>query len=202
VKMGDSLEEFVSNSQEYQADLLKFAIEAYRRGKGKITGYFQFMFIEPWEGITWAVVDLNREPKKGYYALQRASNPVLLSLVPSREAMEIGEIMLSEAWVINDLDRALDLEVTFRLEGPINTDLMRTHLHVSAQEAACFFTVGEFRESPSVEAEKVGRLYKTLRELQPGSYQLIGEIWEGKNLLSSNEFTFRYEEPIFSKVRE
>lgn len=202
VKMGDSLEEFVANSQEYQADLLKFAIEAYRRGKGKITGYFQFMFVEPWEGITWAVVDFNREPKKGYYALQRASNPVLLSLVPSREVMEIGEIMLSEAWVINDLDRALDLEVTFRLEGTANVDLMRTRLHACAQEAACFFTVGEFRETPTVEAEKVARLYKDLRELKPGRYQLIGEIWEGKTLLSSNEFTFYYEEPIYSTERE
>jgi len=90
VEMGESLEEFVERSQDYQARLIEFAVHAYRRAKGKVVGYFQFMFVEPWEGITWAVLDVERVPKKGFFALKEASSPVLLSLVPYRERVEVG----------------------------------------------------------------------------------------------------------------
>jgi beta-mannosidase len=50
VEVGESLEAFVESSQAYQARLLEFAIHAYRRAKGKVVGYFQFMFVEPWGG--------------------------------------------------------------------------------------------------------------------------------------------------------
>ncbi len=40
------------------------------------------MFVETWPSINWGVVDYLRHPKAGYYALQRADQPLLPSLDP------------------------------------------------------------------------------------------------------------------------
>ena len=59
VDIGDSIEEFIENSQNYQSKLLKYAIENYRKNKYvKITGIFQFMFVDNWNAITgvWWII--------------------------------------------------------------------------------------------------------------------------------------------------
>jgi beta-mannosidase len=195
VDMGDSLEEFVANSQSYQANLIKFAVEAFRRAKGKITGYFQFMFVDPWEAITWAVLDVQREPKLGYFALKEASAPVMLSFVPFREDLEAGQPPFSEAWVINDLERSLELKVDFRLEGDENIPLFTQEHKVEAQSSQCIFNIGEFYES-STQGEEAVAFAKTLKGIAPGEYRLVGEAWEGETLLSRNELNLNYLEPL------
>jgi len=104
IDKGKNIEEFIKNSQEYQARLLKYAIEHYRLAKFKeITGIFQFMFVDCWPGITWSVVDHKRIPKKGYYALKNAYQPVLPILKMRREIILEGEKELKGAlYVIND----------------------------------------------------------------------------------------------------
>ncbi|MBP7652941.1 beta-galactosidase, partial [Candidatus Dependentiae bacterium] len=88
IQIGTNIEEFIKNSQEYQANLIKFAIENYRRAKHKpITGLFQFMFVDCWPSITWSVVDYFRLPKKGYESLKSAYQPVLVSLAVKREPL-------------------------------------------------------------------------------------------------------------------
>jgi beta-mannosidase len=82
VEQGDSLEEFIANSQTYQANLLKFAIESYRRAKyNPMQGIFQFMFVDHWPAIGYSIMDYDRQPKAGYYALQTAMQPILPSIV-------------------------------------------------------------------------------------------------------------------------
>jgi len=79
--MPSSWPEFVENSQRYQADLLKYAIEHYRRAKyTRIGSFFQFQFIDCWPSITWSVVSYARRPKLGYFAMQQAFQPVLIEL--------------------------------------------------------------------------------------------------------------------------
>ncbi len=100
---GKSLEEFVENSQNYQAKLLEFAINQYRRRKGRgITGVFQFMFIDCWPSITWSVIDYHGVPKKGYHALKKAFDPLLLSVFLRQEKYYPGSMLNFEMWVIND----------------------------------------------------------------------------------------------------
>ncbi len=103
IKLGNSLEEFVNNSQDYQYKLLKYAIETYRRAKyNPMTGIFQFMFVDCWPSITWSVVDYFRQPKKGYYALKTGYQPVLVSI-------EVDDVVKSSdkgtIWTINDLPK-------------------------------------------------------------------------------------------------
>ncbi|HIC89750.1 MAG TPA: glycoside hydrolase family 2 [Anaerolineae bacterium] len=81
IDRGDSIEDFIANSQAYQANLVQFATEAYRRKKyDGVQGIFQFMFVEDWPSITWAVVDYYRRPKAGYDALRVAMQPILPSI--------------------------------------------------------------------------------------------------------------------------
>jgi len=106
IDMGKSLEEFIENSQNYQAKLLKYAIENYRKNKySKITGIFQFMFVDNWNAITWSVVDYFRRPKKGYTVLKTVYQPVLIGMDLDRE--KVGLDMLRATgfpgiWVVND----------------------------------------------------------------------------------------------------
>ncbi len=109
VKMGDSLDEFIENSQKYQADIIKAHTETYRLARYKfLNGILHFMFCECWNSITWAVVDYYRIPKKGYFALQTAMQPVypgyrLVRSTKSKEERLSWGVLWDPFFVINDL---------------------------------------------------------------------------------------------------
>ena len=113
--IGESLEEFVANSQRYQAELLKFAIERYRRHKyARIGSLFQFMFMDCWPSITWSVLSYDRVPKQGYRALQDAYQPVLVGADIRRNKVLLGRDLGSHdrpfqvaCWLVNDRHESL-----------------------------------------------------------------------------------------------
>ncbi|MER3425974.1 MAG: beta-galactosidase, partial [Thermoleophilia bacterium] len=195
VRMGESLEEFVEQSQAYQAHLIRFAIHAYRRAKGRVTGYFHFMLVEPWEGITWAVVDVERVPKRGYFALKEASSPVLLSLEPYRETLAPGDFPLMEAWLISDLDEALEVEVRLWVEGEAHLALPSLRVQLGPSEARRFFHLMELWESPMAQKTRWARPGEMLKALPFGKYRLVGEVWQEKRI-SRDEFAFRLAPPL------
>lgn len=127
IEKGASLKEFIENSQNYQYRLLKFAIESYRRDP-RMTGVFQFMFVDPWPAITWSVVDYWRRPKKGYQALQLAFQPVLVTFTYGRDRFERGSreaSLFHEITIINDLHRAFPgAKLHLFLEGPDGKTVM------------------------------------------------------------------------------
>ena len=125
VEIGDSLEEFVENSQRYQANLLKFAIERYRRHKyAKIGSLFQFMFMDCWPSITWSVLSYARVPKLGYHVLQQVYQPVLIAADIRRTKVLLGRDPGSHArpfqvvcWLVNDRHVSLaDCRFTVHLQ--------------------------------------------------------------------------------------
>jgi len=199
IEMGASLEAFVENSQRYQARLIEFAIHTYRRAKGRIVGYFHFMFVEPWEGITWAVLDVERVPKRGYFALQQASSPVLVSIVPYVERAGVGQPPFREIWVVSDLDRPVSLRVSLRLEGPLSLPLGEMTVDLAPQEVRCLMNVMELFEAPLESREALDAAESMLRQLPPGRYRVIAEAWEEERLWSRHEVEIEYLEPL---VRE
>lgn len=104
IDMGNSLEEFIENSQDYQAKLLKYAIENYRKNKySKVTGIFQFMFVDNWNAITWSVVDYFRRPKKGYDVLKTVYQPVLIGMDLDRGKVSLDKTnSFPNVWIVND----------------------------------------------------------------------------------------------------
>jgi beta-mannosidase len=103
ISRGNNIDEFIANTQNYQADVIQLAAESYRRQRYQpVAALFQFMFSETWPSINWAVVDYNRHPKKGYFALQRAYQPILPSIEPITLDWLPGKTGTIGLWVIND----------------------------------------------------------------------------------------------------
>lgn len=104
VKKGTNIDEFIANTQQYQAKLIQYATESYRRQRFcPVTGIFQFMFVENWPSVNWGIVDYRRNPKPGYYALKMAFQPLLPSIESEKETWSEGETVSLKMWVINDL---------------------------------------------------------------------------------------------------
>ncbi len=104
VKIGSSIEEFIENTQTYQATLTKYAAESLRRQKyNPVGGIFQFMFNENWPSVNWGILDYWRNPKPGYRSLKIAYQPILISFEWRERAFKIGESVDTTLWVVNDL---------------------------------------------------------------------------------------------------
>jgi beta-mannosidase len=100
-----SLEQFIQDSQAYQARFLQHHTEYYRRLKfNPCNGSHMFCFNDCWAAITWSVVDYDRERKPGFFALQRAMAPVQALLEPTDE-LRIGKEAEIIVWIVNDLPR-------------------------------------------------------------------------------------------------
>ncbi len=106
---GDRLESFIETSQQYQAQILKYATEIYR-SRDDVFGVFQFMFVDPWPAITWSVLDYWRRPKEGYGALKNAMQPVLpiaalpLDWIPN---LPTDQPLKFPVMVVNDTDKIM-----------------------------------------------------------------------------------------------
>jgi beta-mannosidase len=103
IKKGNSIEEFIVNSQDYQSKLIKFAIERYRSQKFiQVSGIFHFLLTDPWPCISYSVLDYYRVPKKGYFALKDAFQPLLMIYFPERASFTIGDSIRGMFYLIND----------------------------------------------------------------------------------------------------
>jgi beta-mannosidase len=119
VPKGNNIKEFIESSQKYQAELIEKAIDYYRRKKWDgITGVFQFMFIDGWESISWAVVDYFGKAKLGYYALQKAFEPIYISIDLKKERYQNGAELFVGVYIINDLHKTFrNMKIIMYLEG-------------------------------------------------------------------------------------
>ena len=95
-------EEFVQYTQLNQAHALRVMIEHCRRRKFECGGALFWQFNDCWPGVSWSVVDYYLQPKPSYYAVKRAFQPVIISLV-EKEGLEEG----LEVWICNDTLRKL-----------------------------------------------------------------------------------------------
>jgi beta-mannosidase len=117
-----SVRELVEDSQLYQAFLLKYSTEAYRRKKYEpVNGTRVWDYGEVWPGIRWGIIDYYRVPKMSYYYLKNAQARFALSFAyeEALESQVSGKRLQIPAWVINDYpqpeavvlhSRILDLE--------------------------------------------------------------------------------------------
>lgn len=175
VSMGTAPAEFVRNTQEYQAKLIKLAAESYRRQRyHPVSGIFQFMFVEDWPSMNWGMVDYWRSPKLGYYALQQAYQPVLPSIEWKQENFKRGETASFELWAINDLHTSYPgARINYSLRN--GKTVLETH-----------------KLTTDIDADS-GKKIKTLswNNLVPGHYELVHTIVDSKgNNLGVNAHEF------------
>ena len=180
VPMGKNVREFVDNTQQYQAKLIKFAAESYRLQRYQpVSAIFQFMFVENWASINWAVVDYWRNPKPGYEALKTAYQPVLPIVSSQQDSLQLGEKINLDLTVINDLWQAFpNAEVSYTLQ--------RKWQHLKEGEIAVDLPPDSLTELTTID----------LTPWQVGDYELVAIIRDrdGK-FLGQNVFNFKVTVP-------
>ena len=176
VAMGDSPEEFVRNTQDYQSQLVQFAAESYRRQRYQpVSAIFQFMFVEDWPSVNWGVVDYWREPKPGYSALATAYQPVLPSIAWTKNVWKQDEPVKLDVWVINDLEDSFP-------SSRLTVALLRRGKSPEPQVV--------FLDIPPDSGKKVISL--SWRNLTPGSYDVSAQIEDSsERVLGTNRFSFQ-----------
>jgi beta-mannosidase len=169
ISLGDSLDQFIANSQAYQSFLVQYATECYRRAKyTKVTGIIQFDFSDPWPAVTWSVVDYWRTPKPAFDSLRRSMQPVL-PCFQLPEKIDAGKAILISFCVVNDLLQALPkCTCEWRLEGRLG-DI-----------ASATFPVDIPADGVSADTKI------TLPSLRPGQYKLMVSITSSRKILGEN----------------
>ncbi len=184
IPQGESIEEFIASSQAYQANLIQFATESYRRAKyNPMQGIFYSMFVDSWPSITWSVLDYSRQPKQGFYALQTAMQPIL----PSIEAAEPARLegrrwvytsasdVVMTLWVVNDtLDEYPDAHLECRI---LNEEGKTVRVNLWVEDVLPDHSQRLFAIRPSM--------------LSPGNYRLSVELDDAQgHRLGVNAFEF------------
>ena len=100
----DTIEDWVSASQEHQAFSTKLMAEAFRRNNLMIT-FAIHLFIDAWpSGWMKTIMDCERNPKKAYFEYRNALEPLTLSLRTDRFTYYEGEKIDIEAFICNDTE--------------------------------------------------------------------------------------------------
>jgi len=180
-----SVPDIIDASQRYQARLLQFATEHYRRRKReRVQGILPFMLVDPWPCISWSVVDHLRVPKAGYHAVARAMQPVLPSIeaatdtYPSDDPLG-GERIVFGIWWVNDLFRAFrgaELSWTLRDGDGAALESGARRVDVFADGARRVLQAGPF-------------------DLAPGHYAIESRLTDADGVeLGTNRWEFTVEE--------
>jgi beta-mannosidase len=107
------LADYISSSQNHQADLVSEATKGFRISAKAVVGYYLFHLAD----LTFAhwpksVVGYDLSPKKAFYAMAQINQPV----VPLYRLLDPGNAL--EIWVSNDLALAFPgCTVNWRIEG-------------------------------------------------------------------------------------
>jgi beta-mannosidase len=112
-----TLDELIESSQRYQATLLRHHIEFLRGTKGAPGhGLHVFAFVDSWPSVTWSILDHDRNPKQGYFAVAQAMRPVLAMLDdPLREVTGAAETR--RVLLVNDSSAPLETQLVVEADG-------------------------------------------------------------------------------------
>ncbi|HLP16976.1 MAG TPA: glycoside hydrolase family 2 protein [Bacteroidota bacterium] len=95
-RMTDAFDDFIYHGQLVQAEALKFAVEHWRRRKYLTAGTLFWQLNDCWPVSSWSVIDSSLVPKAAYYYAKRFYAPVLISLKPAADTIEV--------WLTSDWD--------------------------------------------------------------------------------------------------
>ena len=85
-------------TQLFQAETIKFAVEAHRRGMPYCMGTLYWQFNDCWPGISWSSIDYSGFWKAIHYYARNFFRPILLSLYDQKDYIEVH--------VVNDMHKS------------------------------------------------------------------------------------------------
>ena len=98
-----SLEEFVEATQIAQGAIFQFALEHFRRRKPKTSAVTICHYITFAPDMKWGIVDYYQEKKISFFQVQRAFQPLLISLQFDKRRWLPQEEFTGKIWIVNDL---------------------------------------------------------------------------------------------------
>ncbi len=115
----NSLKDWINESQDFQAWATKFVTESFRRDSRMVSAAIH-LFIDAWPaGLMKTIMDVDRQPKKAFFAYRDALSPLMVSLRTDRFSWFSGEKARIEAWVCNDKNE-VPANCTLRYHVKIN----------------------------------------------------------------------------------
>jgi beta-mannosidase len=185
--MGNSLQEFIDNSQSYEAKVIKEQIELFRQRKYQpVASMYLYYWNDACPCIGSGLFDYYRRPYKAYEAMKAVYTPVLVSLEWNKDPYIIGyekrwypgDTFVGRIWVTNDHHREFeDAHLSWQL---VNMDDGQTIQHNRKQ-----LTI-PYDSSQVVDEVR----WEIVRGIQ-GNFQVQMQVTdrEGKQL-SANYFDF------------
>jgi len=182
IDMGNSLEEFINNYQEYEAKVVKEQIEACRQRKYRPVGS---MYLYYWSDavpmIGSGLFDYYRRPYKVYESMKAVYTPVLISLEWNADPYIIGrdkiyhpsENFVGKVWITNDLGLLKDCKVEWQV------------VNKQTGEVACSNSFVSNLEPDS--AHVIDHIVWTIPKDASGEYTVKMKVSDNNgNVLSSN----------------
>jgi len=103
-----NIEELVANSQLLQSEGYKCIYEESRRQKPYCSMALNWCFNEPWPtAANNSLINWPNIPKPGFYAVQNACRPVLVSARLPKFTWKAGEVFNAEIWMLNDFYKSI-----------------------------------------------------------------------------------------------
>jgi beta-mannosidase len=124
VEMGNSLQEFIDNSQVYEAKAIKEQIEFLRQKKySPVCSMYLYYWSDACPFIGSGLFDYYRRPYKAYESMKAVYTPVLISLEWNKDPYIIGwekiwwpnDTFVGKLWVTNDGDAVERATLTWKL---------------------------------------------------------------------------------------
>lgn len=128
ISLGNSLDEFIENSQHYAARNLKEQAEYVRQRKYQPMGsMYLYFWNDPFAGIGSGLLDYYRRPYQSYEVFKRIYTPVLVSLEWNKDPYIVGwqkvyhpgDTFVGKVWITNDHSEPIyNVQLGWRLLDP------------------------------------------------------------------------------------
>jgi len=200
VEIGNSIEEFIENSQKAQADLIKEQTETFRRFRYKwLNGVFHFMFCECWESITWAVVDYYRIPKKGYFALKTAMQPLYPGFRLMTKTLSQGDLigwgtLWTQIFIINDFPYEFkDLKINLQIVDPDGKPYFDISNEIKQIKPDCIVNPFEKQVIENFEGDQ----FRVPKDAKLGIHKIKLTLYDSENKkIAENEYEFTVKKAV------
>ncbi len=164
----NTLENWVRESHEHQAWVVRLQSEAFRR-ESRLNTCAVHLFIDAFpSGWMKSIMDCERNPKQAYFAIRDAFAPLMVNLRSDRWGWFEGEQIEIEAWICNDTHESMtgsELRYQFEQEGAV---LLAESIKAEVPRCASRFQGKIVFEAPTVKK-------RTNCKLRLGWFDIKGE---------------------------
>ena len=146
-EMKGSLEEFVNATQDAQGIIFQNGIEHFRRDKPNLSAIALCHYITYWPDMKWGIVDNYQQPKRSYYFVQKAYQPLLVNLEFKKRRWSREEPFTGNIWIINDYYKSyekcrIEFEISNEAGQVLASETMKVD-EIEENSAKSFFPVEE-----------------------------------------------------------